>query len=60
VQVDRTRTHASQQGVGLGLAISLALARAMGGDIVAESTPGVGSTFSLLLPATPDAGPLRA
>jgi signal transduction histidine kinase len=40
VQVDRHRTHESQQGVGLGLAISRDLARGMGGDIVAESAPG--------------------
>jgi hypothetical protein len=43
VQVDRHRTHASQQGVGLGLAISRDLARGMGGDLTAESTPGVGA-----------------
>ena len=54
VQVDRHRTHESQQGVGLGLAISRDLARAMGGDLTAESTPGVGSTFVLTLPS---AGP---
>jgi signal transduction histidine kinase len=36
--------------VGLGLSISQNLAHAMGGELEAESEPGIGSTFVLRLP----------
>lgn len=40
---------ALQPGIGLGLAITRALSRIMGGEIVATSTPGIGSQFKLSL-----------
>ncbi len=49
VQVGRT-LDSEHEGVGLGLAISRQLARAMRGDVVARSTPGAGSVFTLVLP----------
>ena len=51
VQVDRHVTPHNDQGVGLGLAISRELARRMGGNLRAESEVGVGSVFTLAIPA---------
>jgi PAS domain S-box-containing protein len=49
VQVDESHARRSE-GTGLGLAISRDLAHGMHGDLTAESTPGVGSVFTLTLP----------
>jgi signal transduction histidine kinase len=50
VQAESGHTRAIE-GSGLGLTIGRRLARAMGGDLTVESSVGVGSTFSLWLPA---------
>lgn len=48
-QVDDSSTRA-KGGLGLGLYIARNLATAMGGTLEAESTPGIGSKFTLRLP----------
>lgn len=40
-----------QRGTGLGLSFTRSLCRRMGGDVVARSTLGAGSTFTMRLPA---------
>jgi signal transduction histidine kinase/DNA-binding NarL/FixJ family response regulator len=40
-----------QEGAGLGLAITSAIVRMLGGDLQLESTPGMGSTFRIVIMA---------
>lgn len=43
-------TKQAGRGLGLGLSISYGLVRDMGGSIRVASTPGVGTTFTIVLP----------
>ncbi|HEU4883059.1 MAG TPA: ATP-binding protein [Longimicrobium sp.] len=43
-----------RRGVGLGLSIVKGIADAHGGDVRVETAEGVGTTFTLILPAAPD------
>lgn len=49
-------TRGRESGSGLGLAIVAAIAKAHGGRVVLYSTPGVGATFTVVIPLVSDTG----
>jgi len=50
-----SRRRAARAALGRGLAIAHQLAIQMGGELTVRSTPGAGSTFTLVLPVKPAA-----
>jgi two-component system sensor histidine kinase BaeS len=50
------RLTAARPGSGLGLAVVRTIARAHGGEVEVESSPGQGATFRLVLPGASGAG----
>lgn len=48
------------EGTGLGLATVYAVAQAAGGDVTAESRPGIGTTFRMFLPRDPATSDMEA
>jgi signal transduction histidine kinase len=50
VQVD-SPIQKRLRGTGLGLSLSKRLATLLGGSVAVQSEPGVGSTFSVTIPA---------
>ena len=56
------RLHTAEEypGTGIGLATVRKAARLMGTDVMVSSALGVGSTFTIKLPASPGAPPAEA
>lgn len=54
------RLDPAVEGTGLGLSIVSLIAEAHGGRVDLESTAGAGSTFSIVLPVSPDEAPQRS
>lgn len=57
LQVDGTATR-KHGGIGLGLSIAKRAVEKMGGEIHASSEVGVGSTFTVIVPAPPESAPI--
>jgi len=52
IRADRSRSSA---GSGLGLSLAQRIVQTYKGEITVESSPGKGSTFTIILPVTPAA-----